>query len=93
MNISNGIKTKMILNKEDLRVYIESDSARYGFRTPKFLGWFYGDEGYETKKYLKTLCKLEYYTNINKNALLTPIKINILVIIYIKLLPISYILL
>lgn len=53
----------MIRTKEDLKEYIRADESRYSLRHPKFLGRLLNDESYYIIKFLRTLRKLEYYTN------------------------------
>ena len=57
----------MIENKTDLHDYIYADNGRYVKRKPYLLGWFFGDESYVVLRYLKTLRKLEFYTNKKKS--------------------------
>lgn len=57
----------MITTRKELQEYIMEDRKRYGMRRFNFLGWFFGDESYVIKKYLRKLRYLEYYTNKKKN--------------------------
>ena len=52
----------MIRTKQDLYEYIEADFARQGMKHPLLARWTFGEHDI-TRRYLKTLRKLEYYTN------------------------------
>lgn len=54
----------MIKNKDDYRHYVSEDKKCYNIR---FIDKFIYNENYYIFKYLKTLRRLEYLTNIHKN--------------------------
>ena len=54
----------MITNKEEYKFYVAEDKKRYHIR---FIDRFIFNENYYIFKYLKTLRRLEYLTNIKKN--------------------------
>lgn len=63
----------MIKNKADLKEYLRADESRYSLRRPAILGWLLNDESYYVIKFLRTLRKLEYYTNLPKKNLASKI--------------------
>lgn len=54
----------MITNKEEYKFYVAEDKKRYHIR---FIDRFIFNENYYIFKYIKTLRRLEYLTNIKKN--------------------------
>lgn len=54
----------MIKSKKELKYYIQEDLKRYNLR---YFDRFLFNENYYICSYLKTLRRLEYYTNIKKN--------------------------
>ena len=54
----------MIKNKVDYKYYLSEDLKRYHLR---FIDRFIFNENYHAVKYLRTLRRLEYLTNIKKN--------------------------
>ena len=56
----------MIRNKGDYKYYLTEDLKRYHLR---FVDRFIFSENYPIVKYLRTLRRLEYLTNIKKNII------------------------
>lgn len=63
----------MIKTKADLREYIRADESRYSLRRPNILGRLLNDESFYVVNFLRTLRKLEYYSNIPKKSLASTI--------------------
>jgi serine O-acetyltransferase len=57
----------MISNKQDYLTYLIEDRKANGIIKKPFLKWLFHSERYFIFKYLRTLRKLEYLTNINKD--------------------------
>lgn len=53
----------MILTRKDLHLYLEADYRSYGFKYPYWLSFLTCGENAAMYGYVKTLRKLEYYTN------------------------------
>lgn len=65
----------MIQTKKDLKEYLESDFKAFGFRYPYWLACLTFGENASMYRYVKTLRKLEFYTNKQQKIWDKPFKI------------------